>query len=326
MVLGRKIKLCAIALAATVTGLSAVAAQTFPSRPITLIVPFAAGGPLDTVTRTLSEQVGAELGQRVVVENMAGAGGSTGVGQVVRANPDGHILGMGNWSTHVINASVYALTYDLVADLAPVALLPSNPQLLVARKTMPAETLPDLVGWLKANRANLASAGVGTASHASGLLLQQRTGASVAFVHYKGGGPALQDVVAGHVDLMFDQIATALPHVREGALKAYAVTSKSRVAVAPDIPTVDEAGLPGFYISVWNGVWAPKGTPPAAIAAVNRAFNRAMESPAVARRLVDLGLELPPPDQRTPEALAALQAAELAKWSPIIKASNVKAN
>lgn len=320
------IELCALAMTALLAGVCAAAAQSFPEKAITLVVPFAAGGALDTVTRTLSGQVSAELGRGIVVENMAGAGGSTGVGVVVRAKPDGYTLGMGNWSTHVINASVYPLNYDLVADLAPVALLPSNPQLIVARKSMPAETLKDLVAWLKENRANLASSGIGTASHASGLLLQQRTGATVAFVHYRGGGPALQDVVAGHLDMMFDQAATSLAHVRAGALKAYAVTSPSRLAIAPEIPTVDEAGLPGLYISVWSSVWAPKGTPEAVIAVLNRAFNRAMDNPAVAQRLAELGLELPPADQRGPEALAARQANDLATWSPIIKAANVKAN
>src|SRR5262245_49225282 len=237
------------ALAVAALGTTPAAADRYPSRPITMVVPFAAGGPLDTLARMMSAGLGAELGQNVIIENQAGAGGSTGVGHVVRATADGYTLCIGNWSTHVVNGSVYSLPYDLVADMAPVALLTSNPQLIVARKSMPAQNLQELTAWLKANRANLGSAGVGSASHASGLFLQQRAGVQVSFVHHKGGGPALQDIIAGHLDMMFDQSSTSLPHARQGSLRVYAVTSKSRLAVAPEIPTVDEAGLPGFYIS-----------------------------------------------------------------------------
>lgn len=292
--------------------------QVYPSRPITIVVPFAAGGPLDTLARMMSGRLGAELGQSVVIENQAGAGGSTGVGHVARANADGYTLCFGNWSTHVINASVYNLSYDLTRDLVPVALLTSNPQLIVARKSLPARTLTELIAWLKENNANLGTAGVGSASHASGLLLQQRTGAKFALVHYQGGAPALRDVLGGHVDLMFDQVSTSLPYAQDGQLKVFAVTADHRLAIAPDIPTVDEAGLPGFYISVWNGVWAPKGTPADIVAKLAAAFSRTLDDETVARKLTALGQQIADKPKRSPEALAALQMAELAKWSPII--------
>lgn len=317
------------AFAATVLSVVALShgpavSQVYPSRPITVIVPFAAGGPLDTLARMMSERLVAELGQSIVIENQPGAGGSTGVGHVARATPDGYTLCFGNWSTHVINASVYNLSYDLTKDLAPVALLTSNPQLIVARKSLPARTLTELIAWLKDNNANLGTAGVGSASHASGLFLEQRTGAKLAFVHYQGGGPALRDVLGGHVDFMFDQVSTSLPFTKDGQLKAFAVTTDRRLAIAPDIPTVDEAGLPGFYISVWNGVWAPKGTPPEIIARLAAAFSRALDDETLAGKLTALGQQITDKPKRSPEALATLQLAELAKWSPIIGSAKFK--
>jgi tripartite-type tricarboxylate transporter receptor subunit TctC len=298
--------------------------QAYPSRPVTIIVPFAAGGPLDTLARMMSDRLGAELGQSVVVENQAGAGGSTGVGHVARATADGYTLCFGNWSTHVINASVYNLTYDLTKDLVPVALLTSNPQLIVARKSLPARTLPELIAWLKENNANLGTAGFGSASHASGLFLQQRAGVNLAFVHYQGGGPALRDVLGGHVDLMFDQVSTSLPYAQDGQLKVFAVTADHRLAIAPDIPTVDEAGLSGFYISVWNGVWAPKGTPPDIVARLAAALSRTLDDEALASKLTALGQQIPDKPKRSPQALAALQQEELRKWSPIIESAKFK--
>ena len=315
-----------VAAVLSLTALSAepVVSQVYPSRPITIVVPFAAGGPLDTLARILSQRLGAELGQSIVVENQPGAGGSTGVGRVARAAADGYTLCLGNWSTHVINASVYNLSYDLTKDLTPVALLTSNPQLIVGRKSLPAKTLTELIAWLRENNANLGSAGVGSASHASGLFLAQRTGAKLAFAHYQGGGPALRDVLGGHLDLMFDQVSTSLPYVQDGQLKVFAVTADHRLAIASEIPTVDEAGLPGFYISVWNGVWAPTGTPPDIVAKLAAAFSRALGDEAIAKRLTTLGQQIPDKAKRSPEALAALQLAELAKWSPIIGAAKFK--
>lgn len=318
-----------IAFAATVLSVVALShgpavSQVYPSRPITIIVPFAAGGPLDTLARMMSDRLVAELGQSIVIENQPGAGGSTGVGHAARATADGYTLCFGNWSTHVINASVYSLSYDLTKDLVPVALLTSNPQLIVARKSLPARTLTELIAWLKDNNANLGTAGVGSASHASGLFLEQRTGAKLAFVHYQGGGPALRDVLGGHVDFMFDQVSTSLPFARDGQLKVFAVTTDRRLAIAPDIPTVDEAGLPGFYISVWNGVWAPKGTPPEIVAKLAAAFSRALDDETLVRKLTALGQQITDKPKRSPDALAALQLAELAKWSPIIGSAKFK--
>jgi tripartite-type tricarboxylate transporter receptor subunit TctC len=298
--------------------------QAYPSRPITIIVPFAAGGPLDTLARMMSDRLGVELGQGVVIENHAGGGGSTGIGHVAHAAADGYTLCFGNWSTHVINASVHDLSYDLAKDFAPVALLTSNPQLIVARKSLPVRTLTELIAWLKENSANFGSAGVGSASHASALFLAQRTGAKLAVVHYQGGGPALRDVLGGHLDLMFDQVSTSLPYVQDGQLKVFAVTTDHRLSIAPEIPTVDEAGLPGFYISVWNGVWAPKGTPPDIVAKLAAAFSRTLDDEGVAKKLKAAGQQITDKAGRSPEALAALQLAELAKWSPIIRSAKLK--
>jgi tripartite-type tricarboxylate transporter receptor subunit TctC len=302
-------------------------ADVYPSKQITFIVPFAAGGPLDSIARSIAEPMRADLGQPIVIENVAGAGGSVGVGRAAHAAPDGYTVSVGNWSTHVLNGAIYTtLQYDLLNDLAPVALLPSAPQLIVAKGSLPVTNFHELVTWLKSTKANVSTAGVGSASHVSGLLFQDMTNTQLAFVAYRSGGAALQDLVAGHVDLMFDQASNSLPQIRAGAIKAYAVTSKSRLAVAPDIPTVDEVGLPGFYISVWSGLWVPNGTPPDVIARLNAAAVKAMATPALQKRFAELGQDQPRPDQLSPAALGILQKAEIDKWWPILKAANIKAN
>ena len=310
------------ALASTAPAL----ADGYPNKAITFVVPFAAGGPLDTMAQAIAEPMSAELGQPIVIENVAGAAGSTGVGRVAHAAPDGYTVSIGNWSTHVLNGAIYKLQYDLLADLAPVALLPSAPQLIVAKAGVPAANFGELVAWLKSTKANVGTAGVGSATHVSGLLFQNIAKVEVAFVPYRSGGAALQDLVAGHVDLMFDQASNSLPQIRAGAIKAYAVTTKSRLDVAPDIPTVDEAGLPGFYISVWNGLWVPKGTAPDVIARLNSAAVKAMATPSLQKRFADLGQAPAPPDQQSPAALATFQKAEIDKWWPILKAANIKAD
>ena len=301
-------------------------AQPYPSRPITFVVPFAAGGPTDTLARILTERMRAPLGQTVIIENATGAAGSIGVGRVARAAPDGYTVSIGHWSTHVVNGAIYSLPYDLLADFDPVTLLPANPQLIVTRTSVPAKDLKELIDWLKQNQEKISAgtAGAGSASHVSGAYLQSITGTRFPFIPYRGTGPAIQDLIAGQLDIMVDQSSNSLPHVRNGKLKAYAVTAKSRLPSAPDIPSVDEAGMPGFYISVWHGLWVPKGTPKEAIAKLTAAVQETLADPAIRARLTELGQDIPPREQQTPEGLAAHHKAEIEKWWPIIKAANIK--
>ena len=319
--------LTAIAVAATCLIVAPANAQTYPSRPITLVVPFAAGGPTDTISRIFAARLGTSLGQTVVVENTTGAAGTIGTGKVVRAASDGYTVLIGHWSTHVVNGAIYPLTYDLLNDFAPISLIASNPQLLVAKKAIPAKDLKELIAWVKANqdKVSAGTAGAGAASHVSGVYFQSVTGTKFTFVPYRGTGPALQDVVAGNLDLMFDQAASALPQVRNGNVRAFAVTTKTRLTSAPDIPTMDEAGMPGFYIAVWHALWLPKGTPKDIVMRLNAAAREALADPAVRSRLIELGQDIPATDQQTPEALYAYHKAEIEKWHPIIKAAGIKA-
>jgi tripartite-type tricarboxylate transporter receptor subunit TctC len=309
---------------AILAGIAGAAAQTYPSRPITLIVPFPAGGSTDAVGRVVAERMRASLGQPIVIENVGGAGGSIGVGRVARAAPDGYTLDVGQWDTHVANGATFPLAYDLMKDFEPVALISSNPFLILARETLPADDLKGLVAWLKANPDKASQAIPTAGSHVAGVLFQKQTDTRFAFVPYRGGGPAMQDLVAGQIDMMIIQAAVALPQVRGGAIKAYAVTARSRFAAAPDVPTVDEAGLPGLHISGWFALFAPKGTPKPVIDRLNAAVVDALADPAIRARLADLGQEIPPREQQTPEALAAFHKAEVEKWWPIIKAANIK--
>jgi tripartite-type tricarboxylate transporter receptor subunit TctC len=307
---------------------SAALAQPFPAHPITLIVPFGAGGPVDTLARTLSEAMRASLGQPVVIENVTGASGTIGVIRAARAAPDGYTVSIGNWPSHVVNGAIYTLPFDLLKDFEPVARLPSNPYVVVARKDLPASDLKELIAWLKANpdKATQGTAGPGSGQHVSGVYFQNVTGTRFQFVPYRAGSSEImRDLVAGHIDLTFDQAITALPHVRGGRVKAYAVTSNSRLTAAPDIPTVDEAGAPGVYISTWYGMWVPKGTPPEAIRKLTTAAMDALADPTVRERLAGLGQEIPPREQQSAEALAAHHKSEIEKWWPLIKAANIKA-
>jgi tripartite-type tricarboxylate transporter receptor subunit TctC len=321
----------AAAVAAVValgSGLDAVQAQTYPARPITLVVPFAAGGPTDTIARLVGQAMGVRLGQTVLIENVTGAAGSIGVGRVARAAPDGYTIGIGHWSTHVVNAAVYPLQYDVLNDFAPISLIANNPQLIVSKNAVPAKNLGELIAWVKANQDKVTqgTAGAGSASHIGGIFFQQLTGTKFQFVPYRGTGPVMQDLLAGNIDLTFDQAANSLPQVRGGQIRAYAVTAKTRLAAAPDIPTVDESGLPGFYIAVWHGMWAPKGTPKEVMAKLVDAVHAALADANVRQRLAELGQDIPPLEQQTPEALYAYHKAELEKWMPIIKAANIKLN
>ena len=307
-------------------GIAAAPAQVYPSRPITMVVPFAAGGPVDTVARILSEPLRATLGQSIIVENVTGAAGSIGVGRVARAAPDGYTLSIGHWSTHVVNGAIYPLPYDLLRDLEPIVLLPSNPMIVVSKSAVPAKNLNEFVGWIKANEGKVSAgtAGAGSATHVAGVYFQNVTGTRFQFVPYRGTGPALQDLVAGQIDFIVDQASNSLQHVRDGKIRAYAVTASARLPSAPDIPTVAEAGLPSLDISVWYGLWAPKGTPKEIIAKLNAAAVQALSEPTVRQRFAELGLDMPPRDRLTPEALAAYQKAEIEKWWPVIKGANIK--
>ena len=315
-------------LAAGAAALPAVSrgawAQAYPSRPVTIVVPFAAGGPTDTLARILAERMRVSLGQTIVIENAVGAAGSIGVTRVARAVPDGHTISIGHLGTHVINGAIYTLSYDLLKDFEPVGLIADHPSLVVSKNAVPAKDLRELLAWAKSNGASVGTSGTGAVTHVAGILFQKLTGAQMRYVPYRGAGPAMQDLVAGQIDLMFDQASNSLPHVRGGRIKAYAVMDKQRLNAASDIPTVDEAGLPDFHISVWHALWAPKGTPKDVIAKLNTAMVDALADPAVRARLVDLGQELPARDRQTPEALAAYHKAEIEKWWPIVKAANVK--
>jgi tripartite-type tricarboxylate transporter receptor subunit TctC len=302
-------------------------AQDYPTRPVTMIVPFPPGGPTDTYGRIMADYMGKSLGQPVIIENVAGANGTIGVGRVARALPDGYTIEIGQWSTNVVNGAVYDLPYDLLKDFAPVARLVSGPQLLVASKDLPPKNLKEFIAWLKVEpgKALQGTAGIGSQQHVAGVYFKAATKTEFRFIPYRGAAPAMQDLIGGQIDFMFDQVGDALSAVRSGSIKAYAVTAKARLASAPDIPTTDEAGLPGFYISIWQGVWAPAGTPKAIIDKLNAAAVAAMADPDVRTRFHDLGQDIPLRAEQTPEAFAAFQEAEIEKWWPLIKAAHIRA-
>ena len=301
-------------------------AQTYPARPITMIVPYAAGGPLDVMVRIVADGLKGALGQTIVIENVAGAGGSIGVARAARAAPDGYTLSPGNWSTHVANGAIYALSFDLLKDLDPVSLLPYEANVIIARKDFPADTLVELISWLKANpdKAAAGTSGIGGPSYMSAAFFQMRTGTRFRLVPYRGAGPALLDLVAGQLDIMLPGPAIALPQLRAGSIKAYAVTAKERIAAAPEIPTTDEAGVAGFYFSAWSGLWVPHGTAQEIVGKLNGAVRTALADPGVRQRLAMLAIEVPPPERLGPQPLAAYQKAEIEKWWPIIKATGIK--
>ena len=322
-------KLLALAVAGIIGLASAglATAQGYPTHPITMIVPFAAGGPTDTLARILAQRMTARLGQSIVIENVSGASGSIGVGRVARAAPDGYTLSIGNVTTHVFNGAIYPLPYDLLKDFEPIAMVASNPQLLLGKREIPANTLAELIAWIKARPGAvlIGTTGNGSSGHISGVYLEKTLGIPATMVPYRGAAPALQALMAGQIDILFDQESNALPQVRAKTVKAYAVTAKNPSAAAPDISTADAAGLPGFYMAVWHGVWAPKGTPADVITKLNAAILEALADSSVQARLAELGQEIPALDQQNPQALGAFQKAEIEKWWPLIKAADIKA-
>jgi len=317
--------------AAGATALPAVSrvarAQTYPTRPITLMVGAAAGGSTDTIARHLVPYLRSTLGQAIIIEDNGAAGGTIAHGRTARAVPDGYVLSLGQNGTHVTNGAIYNLSYDVVKDFEPVSLISSVPELVVARNTLPPNDLDALLGWLKANsnKALQGVASVGSPDHIAGILLQKSMGVRWQLVPYRGGAPMMQDLVAGNFDWGMREPDISLPQMRAGRIKAYAVTAPTRLAIAPDIPTVDEAGLTKFYVSLWHGLWAPKGTPKEIVAKLNAAVVAALTEPQVRQQLADIGQEIFPREQQTPQALAEMQKAEIEKWWPIIKAAGIKA-
>ena len=305
---------------------SGARAENFPSHPVTIIVPFAAGGPSDAMARILAERMKVTLGEPLLIENVTGAGGSIGVGRAVRSPPDGYTISFGHLGTHVANGAIYKLGYDLVSDLEPVVLLPSNPMIVVSKNAVPAKSLKELLAWLKAKPtpATAGTAGAGSGSHIAGLYFENVTGIKLQYVPYRGTAPAMNDLVAGQIDIIVDQTSNSISQVRAGTIRAYAVTDDKRVETASDIPTTDEAGLPGFHMTLWSGLWVPKGTPKEIVAKLNAAAVDALTDPVVRKQLENLGLQMPPKDQLAPEALGAWQKAEIQKWWPMLKAANVR--
>jgi len=316
--------LLAVALA---VALGSTGSQADPSGPITVMVGFAPGGPTDTLARIITERMRVSLGRPLIIENVPGATGTIAIGRVVRAAPDGRTLSMGNWTTHVGAPAIYPIAYDVLKDLEPVSLLPIAPLLITARKTFPPNNIRELIAWLKANpgQATAAIVGFGSSGHVSLIDFEQKTGTRFQFVPYRGGGPAMNDLVSGQVDVRPTEASTALPHLPSGKIKAYAVLAKTRWVAAPDIPTIDEAGVPGLHIALWHGLWAPKNTPQDVIAKLNRAVVETLADPLVRRRISDLGLEIPPREKLTPAALHAHHQAEIEKWWPLIRAAGITA-
>jgi tripartite-type tricarboxylate transporter receptor subunit TctC len=316
-----------LAVAAASACIASANAQVYPSRPITVIVPYPPGGPVDTVARMLTDHMRASLGQPFVIENVSGAGGSIAVGRVARSAPNGYTIGIGDIGTYVLNGAVYPLPYDILTEFEPVAYLGSSPLLVLARNTMPANDLKELMAWLKANQGKVSQGhiGSGTLAHLCGLYMQTTTAAAWTFVPYRGAAPALQDLVSGEIDVIcLASGGSTLSLARSGQVKAYAVMAAARLANAPEIPTADEAGLPGFHLSFWQALFAPKGTPKDMIAKINSAAGAALADPAVRARLAELGQVIPLPAEQTPDALGAMRKAEADKWWPIIKAAGIK--
>jgi tripartite-type tricarboxylate transporter receptor subunit TctC len=321
-----KIAAVVVAIAFAVGCGASARAQPYPSRPVTIIVPFPAGGPTDTLARILSERMRISLGQPVVIENVTGAGASIGVGRAAQAAPDGYTLIIGNWTSHVGAGAMYPVAHDALLEMRPVSLISATPLMIIGKNALPPKDAKELIAWLKANpgKASAATVGAGSGAHVCLIYFQQKTGTSFQLVPYRGGAPIMQDLVAGQIDMFCAEASQTLSFLRAGTIKAFAVMSKARWPAAPQVPTLDEVGAPGMYISFWNGLWTPKGTTADLIARLNAAVVDTLADPAVRERLTDLGHVIATREEQTPEALAAFHKAEIEKWWPIIKAANIK--
>lgn len=324
----RFLQLAAGAAAFPIVPRLAAAQAAYPSKPITLVVPYAAGGPTDSIARVMAERMRTSLGQTVVVENTTGAGGTIAVGRVARSAPDGYTIGIGQNGSHVVTGATYAgrLPYDLLNDFEPLTLLTDAPFFLAGKKTFPADDLKGMIAWMKANpgKAIFGNGGNGSISHICGLLFMQLTGTTAQVVPYRGNAPAMQDLVAGQIDMMIADPVTGVPQAKGGNIKAYAVTAKARLKTAPEIPTVDDAGLPGYHVSLWHGFWLPKGVPAPIAARLNAAAVEALADPTVQGKLAALGQDIFPRERQNPQALDAHQRSEIAKWWPLIKDAGIK--
>jgi tripartite-type tricarboxylate transporter receptor subunit TctC len=328
----RLFRLCSVLVWASLvsagTASYACAQDRYPSRPITMVVPFAAGGPTDILGRIIGQAIGQTLGQQVIVEDTTGAGGTIGAARVARAAPDGYMMVMGNLGTHAASVGIYKnLPYDPRTDFEPVIEVASTPMVLVTRKTLPVHTLDEVIAWAKANKgkATMGSAGVGSISHLTLLLFNHLTGADLTHVPYRGLSEATNDLLGGQIDTLFDQVVTATPHILDGSENAIVVTIPQRSPSIPNVPSSTEAGLPQLQTVAWTALFVPKGTPAVIVARLNAAVQKAMQDPATEKRLAQIGADLPPPDQRSPQALGELVKSEIAKWVPLIKAAGVTA-
>jgi tripartite-type tricarboxylate transporter receptor subunit TctC len=320
------------AIAACVTfasmfgSLESVCAETFPSHPLTMIVPFPAGGPTDTLARILADRMKVSLGQPVIVENVTGAGASIGDARAAQAAPDGYTMILGNWTSHVGAGAMYQSAHEAMERMQPISELSATPLMIVGKNSLPAKSAKELIAWLKANpnKASVATIGAGSGAHVCWLYFADKVGVSGQLVPYRGGAPVMSDLVAGQIDLFCAEASQTLPFLRSGKIKAFAVMSKERWPSMPDVPTMDEVGAKGTYISFWNGMWTTKGTPKDVVAKLNAAIVDALADPGVRKRLTDIGHVIAPRNEQTPEALAAFHKAEMDKWWPIIKAANIK--
>ncbi|MGB7671649.1 MAG: tripartite tricarboxylate transporter substrate-binding protein [Pseudolabrys sp.] len=291
-----------------------------------MVLPFAAGGPTDTLSRIIAARMQVSLGQPIIIENVSGAAGTISLGRVARAAPDGYTISVGPMNSHVLTGAIYKLSFDLLNDFEPVALLANNPSVVVSKKDVPAKDLKELIAWVKANQDKVlvGTSGIGAATHLGGIMFENLTGTHVQFVPFRGTGPSMQALVGGQIDLIFDQLSSSLPQLQAGTIRSYAVMAQTRATAAPDIPTVDEAGLATFYLPVWHGMWVPKGTPKDIISKLNGAVVESLADATVRQRLADIGQEIYPREQQTPEALGAYHKAEIKKWWPIVKATGIK--